>query len=246
MSGNRNTRYQTAVSGPEARSPCWLAGSSPNSGSKPQQRSPRRRLGGEEAEHDDQRDQAADIAQAPGRSRQAAELGARHEMRHHRVVEHRGEFHADQRQHEPAEHAQRIGVAGERGPQHEAADRGRNGEGEDPRLARAHRVGDGAQDGREQGDQQTAEPGRIAPELLPAGRVGRDACREVGGKDEGDDQRMEGLLSPVEQHPPPDAATRRWRGPRRDLRHCLACLGRAVNARQGRSSAPPRPSAGPP
>ena len=60
--------------------------------------------------------------------------------------------------------------------------------------------------GGEQGDGGAGDGGGGAPERLAADRVGDDAGGEVGREDEGDDQRLERLVGPVEQHPGEDAA----------------------------------------
>ena len=54
-------------------------------------------IGGEKAEHQDQAEDAADIAGGPAGAGQSPDLVRRHQRRHHRIVEDGGEFDADGR-----------------------------------------------------------------------------------------------------------------------------------------------------
>ena len=91
-------------------------------------------------------------------------------------------------------------------PQQPAADHADDREPEDPWLAWSGCVGDGAQHRRCERDQQAAYACRVTPQFLALDRIGRDRVGEIRREHEGDDQRVERLLRPVEQHPAPDAA----------------------------------------
>src|SRR5690606_40152034 len=56
---------------------------------------------------------------------------------------------------------------------------------------------------------QPADPRRQPPQLLPARSVRSDDGRKIGREHESDDERVKGLLRPVEQHPSPDTTTGR-------------------------------------
>ena len=78
-----------------------------------EQRAPGFRTGGEKAEHQDQAQDAADIAGGPAGAGQSPDPVGRHQRRHHRIVEDGGEFGADGRK--PIGEQQRrnhAGVAG--------------------------------------------------------------------------------------------------------------------------------------
>ena len=72
-----------------------------------------------------------------------------------------------------------------------------------------------------------ADRGRGAPERLAGDRVADDGRGEVGGEDEGDDQGLERLVRPVEQHPGEDAAAV---GRRRGRVRSSGGQGRAASA----------------
>ena len=171
-----------------------------------EQRAPGVRVGGEEAEHEDQADDAADIAGGPAGAGQSPDLVRRHQRRHHRIVEDGGEFDADGR--DPVGDQQRqnhAGVAGLAEPHQRGADHQQRAERGDPRLAAAAGVRDRAQHRRQQRDHQPRRRGGKAPHRLPAGGIGGHMGGEIGREHEGGDQREVRLRGPVEEDPADDA-----------------------------------------
>ena len=74
-------------------------------------------------------------------------------------------------------------------------------ESRDPRLARETGIGDGAEDRREKRCNQLGAAGGIGPQRGAKRRIADEAVHEIGAEQEGDDERVEGLRRPVEQHP---------------------------------------------
>ena len=177
---------------------------------KPEQGAAGLWIGGKEAEHHDQAHDAADVADRPAGARQAAHPLRRHQRRHHRVVEHGGEFHADRRdgvsdqqRHDNA----RIARLAE--PKQHGADDKQKAEAGDPGLAPAGRIGDRAEHRRQQRDHEAAGCGRVTPHRLSRHGVRGDIGREVRREHKGRDQREIGLRGPVEEQPADDRRTRR-------------------------------------
>ena len=168
---------------------------------------PRLRARGEEAEHQDERDETAGVAHRPARAGQAAEAIRRHEAEHHRIVERRRGLRGDGRDRVAGEHARDRGRsgAGRREPE-EGAGRGEDAAGEsDPGLLRPRRVGEAAAERRQDGEPDPGRRGGVAPERLALHGVADHRGREVGREHEGADQGKEGLAGPVEQEPAADA-----------------------------------------
>ena len=84
-----------------------------------------------------------------------------------------------------------------------------DGEDGDPRLALSAPVGKGAEKRAARRDQNAGGRRAVAPQRLPARAVADDGVGEVGREQEGQDQRVEGLHGPVEQHPRDAGAQRR-------------------------------------
>ena len=136
---------------------------------KSEQRAPGVGVCRQKAEHQDQADDAADIAGGPAGTGQSADLVRRHQRRHHRIVEDGGEFDADGR--DPIGEQQRrnhAGVAGLAEPHQRGADHQQRAERGDPRLAAAAGVRDRAEHRRQQRDHQPRRRGRKAPHRLAA------------------------------------------------------------------------------
>ena len=168
------------------------------------------RIGRQKAEHQDQADDAADIAGGPAGAGQPPDLVRRHQRRHHRIVEDGGEFDADGRdrvgEQQRRNHA---GVAGLAEPHQAGADHQQRAERRDPRLAAAAGIRDRAQHRRHQRDHQPRRRGGKAPQRLPAGGIGRHMGGEIGREHEGGDQREIRLRRPVEENPADDGGARR-------------------------------------
>ena len=62
-------------------------------------------------------------------------------------------------------------------------------------------IGDGAEHRRERRGDQLGDAGGVGPQRRAARRIGHEAVDEIGREQEGDDERVEGLRRPVEQHP---------------------------------------------
>jgi hypothetical protein len=75
---------------------------------------------------------------------------------------------------------------------------------QDPGALAAGAVGDGAQNRRRQRDQDARDRHHPAEHGLPGDRIGRDGGGEIGREDEGQKQRVVGLVGPVEPPPAPD------------------------------------------
>ena len=196
------TRYQSAEKGPTRRSPSRVAGSSGTMGGQAEQRLAAMRIGDEEARDQRQADQAADIAGRPAEARQRAELLVGDERDHHGVGEDGGKLGADGGEAEGEQHDGReVGAAGRREPQAEQPDHQQHGEEGDPRLAVLARVGDGAEHGRKRGGDQLGNAGGIGPQRGALRRIGHETVDEIGREQEGDDEGVERLRRPVEQHP---------------------------------------------
>ncbi len=162
--------------------------------------------GGEEQQHEDQRDQAADVAERPARAGDPPDLPARPEAGQHGVDEDLAELRADKGDDVDREHHRGVRHPRLRQPEAEAAEHERHREAEDPALARPGAVGHGAEQRRQHRHRRPADRRRGAPERLAADRVADHLGDEPGREDEGDDQGLERLVRPVEQHPGEDAA----------------------------------------
>ncbi len=160
------------------------------------------RIGDEEAGDQRQADQAADIAGRPAEARQRAELLVGHERDHHGVGEDGGKLGADGGEAEGEQHERReVGAAGRCKPQAAqcrppAARRRRRST-----ACASGRVGDGAEHGRKRRGDQLGNAGGIGPQRRAARRIVHEAVDEIGREQEGDDERVERLRRPVEQHP---------------------------------------------
>jgi hypothetical protein len=75
---------------------------------------------------------------------------------------------------------------------------------QDPGTLAAGAVGDGAQKGRRQRDQDSRNGHHPAEHGLAGNGVGRDGGGEIGREDEGQEQGVVGLVCPVEPPPAPD------------------------------------------
>jgi len=173
-----------------------------------EQRAPRIRAGGEEAEHQNETEDAADIAGGPAGAGQSSDLVRRHQRRHHRIVEHGGEFSADG--------GDRIGQQQRRNhrwvarlsePHQAGADHQQRAERRDPRLASAAGVRDRPQHRRHQRDQQPRGRGGKTPKRLSAGGIRRHMGGEIRREHEGRDQREIRLRGPIEENPANDGGT---------------------------------------
>ena len=155
----------------------------------------------ESEQRDQQADQTPGIAQAPGPAGQAPDVVAAHDFGEHGVVEHAGDLERDVGQPDDHQHHQRDLGRRPAEPQQEAADHGDQREDEQPGLAPARRIGDGAEHRAHERDRDAARGHHPTP-LRGAGHlVRRDALAEVGGVDEGDDHRGEGGVRPVVKRP---------------------------------------------
>ena len=167
-------------------------------------------FGGEEAEHDDQAQDAADIADGPAGARQPADPLRRHQRRHHRVVEHGGEFHADARDgigEQQRQNDARIARLAE--PNQRGADDQQQAESGDPWLAAAGGIGNGAEHRRQQRDHEAGrQRWRTPTSPVPRGSAAT-ILREIWREHKGRDQREIGLRGPVEEDPADDRGTAR-------------------------------------
>ena len=171
-------------------------------GWQPEQRLAGVRIGDEEAGDERQADQAADIAGRPAEARQGAEPLVGDERHHHRVGEDGGKLGADDGEAEGDQHDRHeIGAAGSREPQAEQPDHQQHGEEGDPGLAVLARIGDGAEHRRKRRGDQLGDAGGIGPQRRAMRRIGHEAVDEIGREQEGDDERVERLRRPIEQHP---------------------------------------------
>ena len=89
-----------------------------------------------------------------------------------------------------------------------------HGETGDPRLPREAGIGDGAENRRKDRRDQLGAAGGIGPQRGAERRILDEAVHEIGREQEGDDEGVEGLRRPVEQHP---AGKRERAGPLRRL-----------------------------
>ena len=199
------TRYQSAEKGPAARAPSPSAGSRPRTGATPSivlsEPGGRRH----QAEHDDERHEAAPVAERPAGPRYAAQLLARADFRKQRVDEYGGDLRPDQRHRQQHENRQRV-VHPRRGePEAGNADQVNQRERQYPRLPRSLRVCDRAQHGGRERHQHRACGDRIAPYRLAIDHVLGDAGGKIGAEDECGDDGVERLVGPVEEHPAPNA-----------------------------------------
>ena len=175
-----------------------------------EQRAPGVRAGREKAEHEDEAENAADIAGGPAGPGQSPDLVRRHQRRHHRIVEDGGEFSADGR--DPVGEQQRWDhgrVAGLAEPHQAGTDHQERTERSDPGLAAAAGIRDGAQYRRHQCDQQARRRRRKAPQRLPARGIRRHMGGEIRREHEGGDQREIRLRGPIEENPANDRGTTR-------------------------------------
>ncbi len=100
------------------------------------------------------------------------------------------------------EHDRRkIGASGSGKPQTAEPDNEHDGEDGDPGLARLAGIGDGAEHRREHRGDQLGDAGGIGPQRRAPRRIGHEAVDEIGREQKGDDERVEGLRRPIEQHP---------------------------------------------
>ena len=144
---------------------------------------------------------ATGVAKPPRPSAPAADARGWHQVRQHGVGENDAKFDtqvADRiEQHAPGDE-RRIGFGP---PQHRRAEHGDAGEQQEPRFAPPARVRDGTQHRRQHRDKQAAGAGRPAPSLLACDRILDYREREVGRKDERDDERCVCRVRPVKQRP---------------------------------------------
>ena len=71
----------------------------------------------------------------------------------------------------------------------------------DPRFPWEPGIGDGAEDRRKERSDQLGAAGGIGPQRGAERRILDEAVHEIGREQEGDDEGVEGLRRPVEQHP---------------------------------------------
>ena len=103
------------------------------------------------------------------------------------VSRHHAEFKADVGDDEPNQRPGDKALFGARPPQHGRSHDTQGGETQQPRFARSPGIGDRAQDGGHNGDDQGADADRIAPQLDGANFVADNAQTEVNGEHKGDD-----------------------------------------------------------
>ncbi len=156
----------------------------------------------EHEERHDEREQPADVAQAPAIARDAADRLGRGDLGQERIVEDRRELEGNVRDHEQRQREHHLP-----GLREEQRRRGRDaddGHDEERALARARPVGVGPEHGREQDDEEGRQRHAARPEFGPADLVGRDGLREVRRVDERHDERREGRVGEVVERPRPD------------------------------------------
>ena len=159
-------------------------------------------IGDDEARDEDEAHQPADIAGCPADARQSAEALVGDERGHHGVVEHGGELSADGRERKRQKHERRhAGLPRNGEPQPAKPHDQQHREACDPRLARESGIGDRAEDRREKRCNQLGAAGGIGPQRGAKRGVSNKAVHEIGAEQEGDDERVERLRRPVEQHP---------------------------------------------
>ena len=201
---------QMPVSGPVIRSPWWDDRIEAEQRRQAEQRTPGIGVRGQKAEHQDEAEDAADIAGGPSGAGQPPDSIRRHQRRHHRVVEDGGEFDADARDRIGEQQRQDdAGVTGLSEPHQRGADHQQRAEAGDPRLAAAAGVGDRAQHRRQQRDHQAGGRGGKSPQRLPLRRIRRDEAREIRRKYKGRDQREIRLRGPIEEDPADDGGAAR-------------------------------------
>ena len=161
----------------------------------------------EQQQDEDERDEAAEVAERPAGAGDAADLAARREARQHGVGEDGAELRAEVGEHVGREHRRRVGHPGRGDPEAEAAERRRAASRRAP-SACAPRCGRRSRRAPGRAPRPSTPPIAVAvpQSAWPRDRVADHGRREVGGEDEGDDQRLERLVRPVEQHPGEDAA----------------------------------------
>ena len=198
------------VSGPVMRSPWWDDRIEAEQRRQAEKRTPGIGVRGQKAEHQDEAEDAADIAGGPSGAGQPPDSIRRHQRRHHRVVEDGGEFDADARD-RIGEQQRRddAGVTRLSEPHQRGADHQQRAEAGDPRLAAAAGVRNRAQHRRQQRDHQAGGRGGKSPQRLPLRRIRRDEAREIGRKYKGGDQREIRLRGPIEEDPADDGGAAR-------------------------------------
>ena len=160
------------------------------------------RVGDDEARDEDEAHQPADIASRPADARQSAEPLVGDERGHHGVVEHGGELSPDDGEREGEKHERRhAGLPRHGEPQPAKPHDQQHRESGDPRLSREAGIGDGAEDRRKDRSDQLGAAGGIGPQRGAKRRILDEAVHEIGREQEGDDEGVEGLRRPVEQHP---------------------------------------------
>ena len=180
-------------------------------GRRTEQRQPRMRIGREKQKRERQRNKAAEIARRPAQPRQPADFMRRHEIGHHRVVEHGRELDADGGNREcDQNNKDRALAAGRAEPQSERTKNEERAERRDPWLAPSGCIRDRADERRSERDHDARGRGRKSPQRLPARGIAGDGGSEIRRVDEGGNQREERLARPVEQHPAENRAARRF------------------------------------
>ena len=172
-------------------------------GGKPEQRLAGMRIGDEEAGDQRQADQAADIAGRPAEARQRAELLVGDERHHHGVGEDGGKLGADGGEAEGDQHERQRGRCG-RAPRATSPHIPTTSSTEKKAihgLRGLAGIGDGAEHRRKRCGDQLGDAGGVGPQRRAARRIGHEAVDEIGREQEGDDERVERLGRPVEQHP---------------------------------------------
>ena len=170
------------------------------------QRLPRRPFG-QQRQHQNQRDDPAQIAKGPARPRDAANLLRGAKVGQHRIGEGGGKFHADQPDSkadhdEPQVHITGGGPPYPPGPQH-IHQREEGDKAHPVPAAVCHRP----QKRRQNGNQNARSTNAIAPDGLRR-RPAAQQAGHVGTEDEGQQQGVVGLAGPVEEEPAPDTACR--------------------------------------
>jgi len=206
-----------------------------------------RRIGLDQADEDqNQTGQSAEIADRPSPAGYAADPIVRCEIREHRVVEHRAQLEAEIDQDDHAQGIEDPGRIGRGKPKKGRGDRHQRGKPEDPGLAASSGIGDGAEDGGGDGDQQRARRQAPAPQSGALYLIADDTAGKVGREDEGDDHRRHRRIRPVEQAPGHEAkaAGRSPDGPARWLGPSAGYAVRGIRFHQpraGRRLHPTRP-----
>ncbi|MEY9194978.1 hypothetical protein ABIA16_000094 [Sinorhizobium fredii] len=166
------TRYQSAEIGPVMRGVLALGRVEPEKRIEPERRLAGSRIPGEQRNDADQHDHAPEIAHSPGDVGDSTDVLLADQEGHHRIVEddrklggdrceRQEERRVDQRRtrHREPEHGERGDLDG--------------GKKADPRLAGSGRIGDGTEDRRQHGYDDTGDRQRIAPDRLAGGVIRR-------------------------------------------------------------------------